>query len=149
MNPTPLHLLADPRWFVPLFIALWIGGAVIMARIAGWPSLAKLYPASKMPAGSSFGFCTGSLGSANFPIRYRRCLRIVLNEQGLYASLMFPFKIGSPAIFIPWEQVSLCQEKQLMRTRTVTLQFRDHWSSLTLIGPIGQVVRAEYEARAQ
>ena len=141
-----LQTLSEPRVLMVLFVVLSLLGAVAMARIAGWPALARLYPAAAPPAGRNFGFCTGALGRRTFPIRYRRCLRIILNDQGLYASLMFPFKIGAPAIFVPWSEVRRYEVQRVMRATIVTLDFKGHPNALALVGPAGEAARDAFEA---
>ena len=146
MTETLLQTLSEPRVLMVVFVLLSLLGAVVMSRIAGWPALARLYPAAAPPAGRNMGFCTGALGRRTFPIRYRRCLRIVLNEQGLYASLMFPFKIGAPAIFVPWSQVRRYEVRRVMRAPIITLEFKGHENVLALVGPAGEAARDAFEA---
>jgi hypothetical protein len=143
-----LLTLAQPHWFVPLFVALWLVASAVLARVAGWRSLGRQFAASTVPSGQSFRFVSGSFGSAHWPIRYRNCLRIVVGESGLYAAVMFPFGFQSPALFLPWATVESVTEKQLFANRAVTFRLRGHWPVVTLLGPVGQLAKAAYEASA-
>ena len=85
----------EPQWLVLLFVASCLAGVAIMARIAGWSSLAVRLRAQGVPVGASLRFVTGSLGSTSFPIKYKNCLRLVFNTEGFYLSLMYPFRFAS------------------------------------------------------
>ena len=81
----------ESQWLVPLFIAAFLAGVALLARVAGWSSLAASFRAQGVPAGESLRFVTGWLGSLAFPIKYKNCLRLAVNSEGFYLSLMFPF----------------------------------------------------------
>ena len=141
-----LLTLAQPQWAVPLFLALWLVASALLARMAGWRSLARQFAAADPPSGESFRFVSASLGSVHWPIRYRHCLRVVVAEKGLYTALMFPFNFQSPALFLPWTAVESVSEKQLFSDRAVSLHLAGHWPVVTLFGPVGQLARAAREA---
>ena len=90
-------------------------------------------------------FVTGSLGSLNFPIKYKNCLRLVLNDEGFYLSLMYPFKFASPALFVPWAQVESCAVEQVFSTQIVVFRFPGQWSGLKLRGVAGQLSREAHQ----
>ena len=138
--------LAQPQWFVPLLVVLWLATSAVLARVAGWRSLGRQFSASTVPSGQGFRFVSGSVGSVHWPIRYRHCLRVVVGDDGLYAAVMFPFSFQSPALFLPWAAVESASEKQMLSTRTVTLQLRGHWPVITLPGPVGQLAKDCFEA---
>ena len=131
--------LLEPQWLVPLFIAACFTGVALLARVAGWSSLAVTLRAQGVPAGESLRFVTGSLGSWAFPIKYKNCLHLALNGEGFYLSLMFPFKFASPALFVPWGEVESCTVEQVFSTQIVVFRFRGQWSGLKLRGIAGQL----------
>ena len=139
----------ESQLLMPTFFAVYLAAVAVIARIAGWPSLAVTLRARVVPSGESLRFVTGSLGSLAFPIKYRKCLRLVLNEQGFYLSLMFPFKFASPAVFVPWIQVQSCAVEQVLSTRIVTIQFKGQWAALTLRGIAGHLVHQAYQCHPQ
>ncbi len=136
---------AQPQWFVPFFIVLWLVASAVMARVGGWRSLSQQFAAASVPSGQSFRFVSGATGSTHWPIRYRNCLRVVLAKEGLYVAVMFPFSFQSPALQVPWSAFEAVTEKQLFTNRTVTFKVRGHWSAITLSGPLGQLAKAAYE----
>lgn len=126
-------------------VVVWLAGVAVMARVAGWHRLAAPFPAAAaVPEGERFRFLSGSMGSPHFPIRYRRCLHLVVAEQGFYLSLMFPFKFHSPAVFIPWSSVQEMREKQHFSNRSCTVLVCGHWPHITFAGQAGQVLLAVY-----
>ena len=135
----------EPQWFVPLFIAACLAGAALMARVAGWSSLALTLRAQGVPAGESLRFVSGSLGSLDFPIKYKNCLRLILNSEGFLLSLMFSFKFASPALFVPWGQVESCTVEQVLSTQIVVFRFCGQWSVLKLRSVAGQLAREAHQ----
>ena len=141
----PLHPV-EPIVLALVFPCFWFGGAAIMSRMAGWHELSSLYPAPLRLKGDEFRFCTASIGSASFPITYRRCLRVFLTEDGLGMRLMFPFRFYSPPFVAPWASVSSCTEKQAFNTKKVTFTFAGTGRQVTFAGPLGQALKARYQA---
>lgn len=136
----------DPVTLLLAFACFWFGGAAVMSRIAGWHALSALYPAPLRTSGDELRFSTVTLGSAIFPITYRRCVRLVLTDQGLGLCLMVPFRFHSPPFLVPWSSVTACTEKQTFMNRTVTLSFAGTDRQVSLAGPLGQLVKAKYQA---
>ena len=135
----------EPHWLIVLFVVTCLAGVAVLARMAGWSSLAVNLRAHGVPAGESLRFATGSLGSMTFPIKYKNCLRLVLNGEGFYLSLMYPFKLASPALFVPWAQVESCAVEQVFSTQIVIFRFRGQWSGLKLRGVAGQLAREAHQ----
>ena len=135
----------EPQWLALLFVAALVAGVALLARIAGWSSLAVKLRAQGIPAGESLRFVTGSLGSLSFPIKYKNCLRLVLNDKGFYLSLMYPFRFASPALFVPWAQVESCAVEQVFSTQIVVFRLRGQWPCLKLRGVAGQLTRAAHQ----
>jgi hypothetical protein len=137
---------ADPATLIVAFIVFWFGGAALMSRIAGWHALSALYRAPLRLHGEELRFCTATIGATSFPITYRRCIRVLLTDKGLGLCLMFPFRFHSPPFFVPWPSVASCTEKQSLANRKVTLSFAGTNRQVTFSGPLGQVVKAKYQA---
>ena len=135
----------EPQWLALLFIAACLAGVALLARVAGWSSLATAFRAKGVPVGESLRFVTGSLGSPEFPVKHKNCLHLALNSEGFYIALMFPFKFASPALFVPWGQVESCTVEQVVSTQGVVFRFRDQWSGLKLRGVAGQLSREAYQ----
>ena len=46
-------------------------------------------------------------------VGYNRCLTVGATEQGLYLAMNPLFRLGHPALFIPWSEVSVTTQKLL------------------------------------
>jgi hypothetical protein len=80
---------------------LWIALSLLLSYVGGWAALAKRYRADQdvdCGVGESFRFCSGSFGATS----YGSCLTIGIHEKGLRLSVLFPFRIAHPPLFIPW-----------------------------------------------
>ena len=140
-----MRTVLEPQWLALLFVVTCLAGVAVLARLAGWSSLAVNLRARGVPSGESLRFVTGSLGSLTFPIKYKNCLRLVLNDEGFYLSLMYPFKFASPALFVPWAQVESCAVEQVFATQIAVFRFRGQWSGLKLRGVGGQLAREAHQ----
>ncbi len=136
---------ANSAFYLVAFVLFWFGGAAVMSRMAGWHALSARYPAPVRFTGQEFRFCTAALGSGSFPLTYRRCVRVALNDDGIGLRLMFPFRFYSPPFFVPWTSVVACTEKQVLLMNKVTLSFADTDRQVTFGGRMAQVVKAVYQ----
>jgi hypothetical protein len=50
---------------------------------------------------------------------YSSVIRITAASDALYASVMFPFRIGHPPLRIPWEEIRFSRTKFFFRTYIV------------------------------
>jgi hypothetical protein len=150
-GPSQPHsiVFSHPAVLLGAFLVFWFGGAAVMSRIAGWHRLSALYPAPVRVHGQAFSFSTCALGPASFPIRYRRCVRVLVTEQGLGLCLMFPFRFHSPAVLVPWACITGCTEKQVMSTRKFIFSFAGSDRQLTLLGELGLRVQSARQAAIQ
>lgn len=80
--------------FPIIWAALWL----FMSSVGGWKALATRYPDQRGERGASYYLRTGAVG----PVDYRSCLILCVCEKGLGMSVLIPFRIGHPPLFIPW-----------------------------------------------
>jgi hypothetical protein len=148
MSWTPPAALFDPAVFVPMFVVLWVAFAHALSRAAGWWHLARAYRWTDDggAAGTPFRFATGSLGHALWPVRYLRCLRGQVGPEGLGLALMAPYRLGTPALWLPWSAIEAVRVEQTIRDRSVTFALPGAWPQLTLRGELGQAVLAACRA---
>ncbi len=144
----PFHL--DPKWFVPLALALgavaWVGSAWLVARISGWASLAARFPADSIVEGQKFRFASGALGRKYLPTRYNGALEVTVNSRGLGLSVWFPLRIGSPPLFIPWSAVETASERKRLFAASVEFVIRDEPARVWLRGQAATSAKAAFEA---
>src|SRR3979409_784496 len=86
---------------------------LLASHIGGWSKLAKHYPDSETCHGKISRFQSGHIGL----VGYGLCLTLEVCETGLRLSIMFPFRIGHPPVFIPWEEFHSVSEKRVLFLR--------------------------------
>jgi hypothetical protein len=91
----------DPAQFFPFFILLWCVASFSLSLLGGWFSLAQHYRATQPFVGERWHMRSASLRF----VSYGSCLILGSNTQGLFLSVLFPFRIGHPPLFIPWSEV--------------------------------------------
>jgi hypothetical protein len=136
----------DPRWFPALFVAMWLVSSGLVAHLCGWASLAERFRADSRPEGERFRFVSGSMGWRFLPVSYGNCLFVTVSPQGLYLSILFPFRFLSPPLFVPWSRVETVIERRILIIRYVIIRIRDHWARISLRGASGRLVKEFYEA---
>ena len=86
--------------FFVAFGTLWCGVSLLLSHIGDWSTLARHYPNMVLPTLRTFYMSSGCVGS----VSYRSCLVLRVCETGLRLSVLLPFRVGHPPIFIPWEE---------------------------------------------
>ena len=97
-----------PIAFAIGFPIMWVSISVLLSHIGGWAKLAERYRAKGDEPGETYFMRSGFVGSVN----YRSCLILRVCENGLRMSVLFPFRIGHPPLFIPWDQFHSVTEKR-------------------------------------
>ncbi len=83
--------------FPLVFGTIWCGVVLLVSRIGGWHRLAQHYARDEAPSGPRYRFQSGSIGLMS----YRHTLDLTVTPAGLYLSVIWPFRIGHPSLFIP------------------------------------------------
>jgi hypothetical protein len=129
-------------WIVLLIVALlWLGICALLARVGGCSTLAGPHRARYRVVGERFRFVSASMGKPRLPVDDQGCLFMVVNRHGLHISLLFPFRFGSPPLFIPWSAVESVTEKPFLHTFGVAVKPRDHWPIIRVPGRAGHMIR--------
>ncbi|MGA1825839.1 MAG: hypothetical protein ACMUIP_14385 [bacterium] len=97
----------------------------------GWFWLARKYKALSPFIGKKWGFQSAIVGIG---MNYNSCLTIGANTEGIYFSISFPFRIGHPPLFIPWDEIS-AEEKQGLFFKRIRLHFSKSPSMTITIWP--------------
>jgi len=109
-----------PVYFLLYFICLWSGVSLLISLIGGWFELGRAYRAVAPFQGSRWHLQDAYL---RLLTSYRGVLTVGANSEGFYASVFFPFRIGHPPLFIPWQDVSVRADKCLW-VRVYEFKFR-------------------------
>ena len=87
-----------------LFIGMWIIVISFAASfLSGWRDLARVYRASQPFSGERFHFQSCGM---RWLTHYSGCITAGANPYGLYLSMFLPMRVGHPALFIPWTEIS-------------------------------------------
>lgn len=87
---------------VALFITIWVAVSLILSFVGGWRALSREYRAPHtVPERGWVERRALFSGRA----RYKNILRLTASDTGIYLSVAFPFRIGHPPLFFPWEDL--------------------------------------------
>ena len=98
-----------PVAFAIAFPIMWAAVSLVLAHMGGWSKLAQCYADPGNVIGKTYYMRSGFVG----PINYKSCLNLRVSESGLGLSVLFPFRIGHPPLFIPWDQFHSVSEKRV------------------------------------
>jgi len=104
--------------FVVSFVVLWNLVVLLISAISGWRHLAGYYRAPGPFSGQKWTWQMGWFGAA----RYRGVLTVGADTSGLYLDVMPLFRIGHPALFIPWSDITI-EDRPAFFFPVVALQF--------------------------
>ncbi len=148
MNYSPLHFFLESPLLPLMPFVLFLGISTILSFLGGWASLATHYRATQAATGERFRFVSGSMGSRFFPVNYGSCLFVSVSEQGLHLSVLFPFRLFSPPLFLPWSQIEAVENKRYFFRDATVINIRGQWPKLMLLGAVAEAV-ANAHARAE
>ncbi len=121
MTQASLIALIVPGFFIS-FALFWSMVVFLIARIGGWASLARQYPATTPPSGKSFQWRSarfGYLGS------YRNTLEVTLSPAGLYMRPVIFFRMGHDPVLIPWNAIADADRSDQFFVSALRLSIRD------------------------
>ena len=144
MTVAAITILMQPQWFLLLFVAMWGGVTALLAHLSGWAGLAKHLRANSPTSGERFRFVSGSMGRSVFPVSYSLCLFINVSDAGFRLSILFPFRLLSPPLFIPWPQVISATDRRFLSVAYTEIRLRDHWPTISIRGEAGNSIRETY-----
>jgi hypothetical protein len=101
-----------------LFVGVLCVSLPLVSLLGGWRRLSEFFPATNPPEGQRFRMQSGSVGWVN----YSSCLTIYSNADGLYLSVMLPFRMGHPPLFIPWGEIHDATTRRFLGMEDVVFQ---------------------------
>lgn len=84
---------------------------IVIAHLTGWAALASAYPLARPFNGDRWWFQSASM---RYGTNYGLCLIAGANRDGLYLSILLPFRPGHPPMFVPWTDISATIEQSRM-----------------------------------
>lgn len=110
------HPLISALGFVFYFVCLWCAVGFLLAFLGGWRTLAKRFRCTSPFSGSTWGAQSGFM---RWMVGYGRCLAVGADATGLFLRTMLLFQAGHPALFVPWDEVSIQKRWKLLFFRFV------------------------------
>ena len=90
--------------------AAWSAACTAVGYISGWRGLSKLYASGSNPSDSTWYAQSGRIGW----LAYRNCLIVGVSAEGLYLSVLLPFRPGHSALLIPWTDIDGVDENTVL-----------------------------------
>jgi hypothetical protein len=106
-NPNSLPSYAPILFFFG-FVAFWMAICFIISMATGWLALSRRFTRQSEPCGE-----TRSAGPLFYSVymrywsHYGSVIRATAAQDGLYLSVLFPFRVGYPPLAIPWEEIEM------------------------------------------
>ena len=102
---------------IAFFFIFWCAVSFLVSFLTGWFSLSRRFTQQSDPYGE-----TKSAGPFFYTIymrwwgHYSSVIRLVTAPDALYASVLFPFRIGHPPLRIPWDEIQFSRTKFFFQT---------------------------------
>jgi hypothetical protein len=146
-----------PVWifllFPVAFAAVWLLVTGLLGTLGGWSALARLYPDhGDAPAGDVVEIPGTSLGLQRagmpFPVRYKRCVTVLLSATGVHLRVMALFRFRHPPLLIPWAQVERMETGHLARWRGPVIHPRGTGTTILVHGGAAGAIEEAWALRA-
>ena len=118
--------------------------SALLALRSGWHRLATQFRLEAPLQGERFRFASGSIGAGVLPVSYSNCLFSTVNESGFSLSILFPFRLLSPPLFIPWRAVKSVEPRQRLWATVTMVQLGGEWPPIGLRGLLGEKIQQSY-----
>jgi hypothetical protein len=123
-----------------LFLLIWVGVITAIGYLSGWNRLATRYRADREFHGRLWRFQSGRM---RWGMGYNNCLTVGADGLGLYLSMLVPFRMGHPPLFVRWQDLTVTPVKWLF-FRGCKIEFRyDPGLSLSISERLEDRLRTE------
>ena len=136
-------------WLGPVFV---VGVAILVigltSRISGWSLLAEAYPCLDQVEGRKRWFASLGLRRWSYvPANYGGIVILTYAPEGLRISLLFPFRIMHPPLFIPWREFARTEVTKVFGMRQRSFWFGQTGVRMDVTLRLGdEIVQAAREA---
>ena len=93
--------------FLVSFVGLWLLVLVVIGKLSGWATLAQQFPSGNSFEGEVWKWQSARMRGTNF----NSCLTIGSSIRGLYLALIAPLRFRSPALLIPWGEITVSRRR--------------------------------------
>jgi hypothetical protein len=131
--------------FPVVFGLFWSAVVLLISRVGWWHRLAADYACPTAPQGESHSGQTGVLGLA----RYKFTLTVTLAESGLHFQVAWPFRIGHPALLVPWSDVASVETGTWFGFRVATIRLsKKTGATIEVYGSAADPIAAAWKKRS-
>lgn len=102
-------------------LLLWTAVLFLLSFIGGWKRLAGTFRTELKPSGDSFSAASGCMRVVN----YSFVLNAAVSSEGLFLSVLKPFRPFHPGLFIPWSSIVSLKHKSLLFNRFIEIGIKD------------------------
>ena len=99
------------------FVCMWCLVVAIVSFVGGWFQLSRTFSLNRPFDGVSDGLQSGQM---RWFAKYRSCLRLGANAEGLYLAVFFLFRFMHPPLFVPWTEIKVHRQKGWLFGECVT-----------------------------
>jgi hypothetical protein len=119
--------------------------SVVISSTGGWGELGRRFRYPVNFKGPQWRFQSGQMrGIAG----YRNCLTLGASDEGLYMSVMLPFRIGHPPLLIPWAEIRVERRRLFLLQRVKFVLGRESsipfWVSVSLADRLKETAGAAW-----
>jgi hypothetical protein len=110
-------ILANPASIAIFVVVVWCLTSYLIGLMTGWLALARRFRAQSEPYGD--GKAVGPFFYTiymRYWTHYSSVIRLTAATDALYASILFPFRIGHPPLRIPWNEIRFGRAQRFMST---------------------------------
>jgi hypothetical protein len=134
LKDVPLALLLVA--FFVAFAGLWCFICLLISTLSGWRLLAGIHRCAAPVEGKRWRFQSAGMHRFRLmPANYGGCLTVIANDEGIGLSVLWPFRLGHPPLFIPWSEMNLSQVNWLYLFPLVRCDFVQEPSVALFIEP--------------
>jgi hypothetical protein len=145
MNPEAPTAATVLALFIPTFLGIWLGVTALLAHLSGWRSLATRFAAHGPAVGDRLHLVSARMGTSwLFPVNYSRCLTLTLGQTSFGLSLLFPFRVLSPPLEIPWSVIAALEERPILLWRRTIVELHDSRVRLSFYSKAATELAAAY-----
>jgi len=84
-----------------LLVIAWLFACAMISLMGGWHRLAEKFHATSEIHDEKICFASMAIGTGLFPASYRRVLFVTVGPAGIGLSVIFPYRLLLPPLFIP------------------------------------------------
>jgi len=132
-----------------VFLFCFFALPAIILWVSGWQTLAKHFRAVDIVTGTQFDFCSGRIGRSQIRgVNYNRCLFVTICQDGFRLSIIPPFSLFAPPLFLPFSKIIGVNEEKFLFFKYQVISLADVLVTVSLYGKAGQALLDAYNLRS-